>query len=273
MHRPRHLSSPSSPRGRCGCMAGCAGVWLLASACGPGVATPMPEPPTVFDLTAVGEPTGLTPAAGKEPDSKTIHVFEDRLPAHSTVRVTNLDRMDPTVAVDVPEGKAADLIVSVIDGEELRFEAITGELRSQPADAIFVLDDPLSGAFHLAPAERFACLKLEPGYRLDMNGEPAPARQPEEPPGPARVHARRRATDRGGGCCQQRAHDRLCACRLRCTRRRAVHRRDARWHDPSLPIHAASRVTRLSAPRASDGYETRWAAAGDRRRCRYLHRP
>jgi hypothetical protein len=151
-------------------MAGFAGVWLLASACGPGVATPMPEPPTVFDLTAVGQPSGLVAAAGKEPDSKTIHVFEDRLPAHSTVRVTNLDRMDPTVAVDVPEGRGTDLIVSVIDGEELRFEAVTGELRSEPADAIFVLDDPLSGAFHLAPAERFACLKLEPGYRLDITG-------------------------------------------------------------------------------------------------------
>jgi hypothetical protein len=109
---------------------------------------------------------------GKEPDSKTIQVYEDRLPAHSTVRVTNLDRTDPTVAADVPEGRAADLVVSVIDGEELRFEAVSGELRSQPADAIFVLDDALSGAFHLAPAERFACLKLEPGYRLDITGAP-----------------------------------------------------------------------------------------------------
>lgn len=133
----------------------------------------MPEPPTVFDLSSVGPPRGLLGVAtGKEPDSKTIQIFENRLPAHSTVRVTNLDRMDATVAVDVPEGRSADLIVSVIDGEELRFEAVTGELRSQPADAIFVLDDALSGAFHLAPAERFACLKLEPGYRLDITGAP-----------------------------------------------------------------------------------------------------
>src|SRR5688572_11395807 len=159
MHRPRPFSSCSSRRGWCGSVAAGAGVWLLVSACGPGVATPMPEPPTVLDLTAVGQPYGAVVATnGKEPDSKTIRVFEDRLPAHSTVRVANLDRMDPTVAVDVPDGGSADLIVSVIDGEELRFEVVTGELRSQPADAIFVLDDPLSGAFHLAPAERFACL-------------------------------------------------------------------------------------------------------------------
>jgi hypothetical protein len=152
-------------------MAACAGVWLLASACGPGVATPMPEPPTVFDLTTVGPPRDLvTVSTGKEPDAKTIRVYDDRLPTYSTVRVTNLDRSDPTVAVDVPEGRGADLIVSVTDGEELRFEAVTGELRSEPADAIFVLDDPVSGTFHLAPAQRFACLKLEPGYRLELTG-------------------------------------------------------------------------------------------------------
>jgi hypothetical protein len=131
----------------------------------------MPEPPTVFDLTSVGQPNELDAVAtGKEPDAKTIRVYENRLPAHSTVRVTNLDRIDATVAVDVPEGRSADLIVSVTDGEELRFEAITGELRSEPADAIFVVDDALSGTFHLAPSERFACLKLEPGYRLDFAG-------------------------------------------------------------------------------------------------------
>lgn len=171
MHCPRPLSSPSSRRGFCGSLAACAGVWLLASACGPGVATPMPEPPTVFDLTTVGQPNGVvTVGNGKEPDAKTIRVFEDRLPAHSTVRVTNLDRLDPTVAVDVPDGAGANLILSVTDGEELRFEAVSGEQRSQPADALFVVDDPLSGAFHLAPAERFACLTAEPGYRLDVAG-------------------------------------------------------------------------------------------------------
>jgi hypothetical protein len=130
----------------------------------------MPEPPTVFDLNVVGPPQGVVAVAGKEPDSKTIEVYEGRLPANSTVRVTNLDRMSATVAVDVAEGLSADLIISVTDGEELRFEAITPEQRSQPGDAIFVLDDALSGAFHLAPSERFTCLKLEPGYRLDLAG-------------------------------------------------------------------------------------------------------
>ena len=171
MHHPRPLSSPSSRRGWCISLIACVAVWLLSSACGPSVATPMPEPPTVFDLSAVGEPNELDAVAiGNEPDAKTIRVFEGRLPAHSTVRVTNLDRVDPAVAVDVPEGRGADLIVSVTDGEELRFEALSGELRSQPADAVFVLDDAISGRFHLAPVERFACLKLEPGYRLDLDG-------------------------------------------------------------------------------------------------------
>lgn len=169
MHRPRPFSFPIPRRGSLGVItAWYAGVWFLASACGPGVATPMPEPPTVFDLNAVGAPQGVVSVAGKETDSKTISVYRNRLPANSTVRVTNLDRMDATVAADVPQSQDANLIISVIDGEELRFEAITPELRSQPADAIFVLDDALSGAFHLAPSERFACLKLEPGYRLDV---------------------------------------------------------------------------------------------------------
>lgn len=130
----------------------------------------MPEPPTVFDLESVGQPEITLVATPDEPDAKTIRVFENTLPAHTTVRVSNLDRTGATVAADVPAGDGADLIIPVTDGEELRFEALLGDQRSQPADAIFVLDDAQSGAFHLAPSERFLCLELDPGYALDIAG-------------------------------------------------------------------------------------------------------
>ncbi len=63
-----------------------AGVWLLASACGPGVATPMPEPPTVFDLSGfMKDPTVAT----KTPLDNRVLVIQTstgNVPLGATVR-------------------------------------------------------------------------------------------------------------------------------------------------------------------------------------------
>lgn len=172
MTRPRFISIFRARRALAGSAVWCAGLWSLASACGPGVATPMPEPPTVFDLESVGQPELLSVAYPDEPDIKVIRVFAGKLPAHTTVRVTNLDRSSPTVAVTVAApGAAADLYVGVADGEELRFEAVLDGARSAPADAIFVADSADGRAFHLDAAPRFECLRLEPGYALDFAAE------------------------------------------------------------------------------------------------------
>jgi hypothetical protein len=134
----------------------------------------MPEPPTVFDLDSVGQPDVLSVAYPNDPDIKVIRVFAGKLPPHTTVRVTNLDRSSPTVALTVPSAAAAgDLLVAVADGEELRFEAVLDGERSAPADAIFVADSADGRAFHLDTAPRFECLRLEPGYALDFTAEQA----------------------------------------------------------------------------------------------------
>jgi hypothetical protein len=146
-----------------------AGVWLLASACGPGVATPMPEPPTVFDLSGFMDPL---PATTKNPlDSRVLVLQTGRgnVPPGAIVRVTNLDTTDPIVAGPgtAQGGFEVDLIVS--DGQELRFEWVNGAEHSAPADAIISRSDPLGQSFRLTPSARFACLVLTPGFALDFS--------------------------------------------------------------------------------------------------------
>lgn len=141
-----------------------AGVWLLASACGPGVATPMPEPPTAFDLSGIPEAS-----AAKTPEDGRVLVIQaatGNVPAGASVRVTNLDSTAPVVAGPgtARGGFEVDLIVT--DGQELRFEWVDGTTRSAPTDAIISRPDPQGQAFSLVPAARFDCVKLSPGFVL-----------------------------------------------------------------------------------------------------------
>jgi hypothetical protein len=132
----------------------------------------MPEPPTVFDLRDVGQPDTTTVDYPNDPDIKAIHVFAGRLPAHTTVRVTNLDRTNDTVAVTLPSNElGAELLIAAVDGDELRFEAVLDGVRSAPADAVFVSDSADGRFFHLDPAARFDCLTF--GYALDFASEQA----------------------------------------------------------------------------------------------------
>lgn len=149
-----------------------AGVWLLASACGPGVATPMPEPPaaTAFDLSGVA---GAVMASAKQPLDTRVLVIEaatGNVPAGASVRVTNLDTMDAVVAgIGNPNGGfEVDLIVT--DGQELRFEWVSDTERSAPTDGIISRPDPDAQNFTLSIAPRFDCLKLSPGFVLDFAG-------------------------------------------------------------------------------------------------------
>ncbi|HYJ11344.1 MAG TPA: hypothetical protein VEX18_20115 [Polyangiaceae bacterium] len=141
-----------------------AGVWLLASACGPGAATPMPQPPTVFDLSRVGSPGTLATSAGYEQ----IEALPGTVPARATVRVTNLDRPVQAAAVDALDNGSFGIAVVVSSGEELRFEWTDGNERSAPADAFFVKPDPVRAEFELQPSARFDCLELSPPYALDF---------------------------------------------------------------------------------------------------------
>jgi hypothetical protein len=147
-----------------------AGVWLLASACGPGVATPMPEPPSAFDLSGIAEMPVVTAKQPLDPRVLVIEAATGNVPDGASVRVTNLDTTDPIVAGigTVNGGFQVDLIVT--DGQELRFEWVRETERSAPADGIISRANPEAQTFSLTPAPRFDCLKLSPGFVLDFEG-------------------------------------------------------------------------------------------------------
>jgi hypothetical protein len=156
-------------RAQAGSLLALAGVWLLASACGPGAATPMPEPPIAFDLGAINN-TELTPATEpKNPEAVVFAAGAKAVPAGAVVRITNLDRTTETTAANATPLGSFEAIALVTDGQELRFEWTSGDERSAPADAIFVQPDP-TVRFRLEPSPRFACLKLTPGLVLDFAG-------------------------------------------------------------------------------------------------------
>jgi hypothetical protein len=146
-----------------------AGVWLLAGACGPGVATPMPEPPTVFDLSQVGGPTQEPALEGQGPAM--IYGAPGSVPAFATVRVTNLDLPVAAAASDARDDGSFNVPVTVENGQELRFDWIQGDQRSEPADALFVQPDPAQPGFTLELSPRFDCLTLTPGYLLELEAD------------------------------------------------------------------------------------------------------
>lgn len=142
-----------------------AGVWLLASACGPGAATPMPQPPA-FDLERVGQPETIPAYEG---DNVQIVGGPGTVPARATVRVINLDQPMQAAAADAGDNGAFSVSVFVTSGQELRFEWVQGTRRSAPADAFFIKADPAQPAFELQPSPRFDCLELSPPYALEFS--------------------------------------------------------------------------------------------------------
>lgn len=147
-----------------------ASVWLLASACGPGVATPMPEPPIAFDLGAINNMEVTPTKQPNDPDAVVFPAGAGTVPAGAVVRITNLDRVNDTSATNATSLGSFEAVAQVTNGEELRFEWVSDSERSAPADAIFVRPDP-AAQYQLAPSPRFACLKLTPGFVLDFAGK------------------------------------------------------------------------------------------------------
>src|SRR3954471_18081298 len=143
-----------------------ASAWLLASACGPGAATPMPEPPT-FDLGGLNKGV-ISVTLPADPRVLVIDASSGNVPSGAAVRVTNLDDTSPVVAGSENGKGGFEVALLVTDGQELRFEWLNGADRSEPADAIISRPDPIMPAFSLTEAPRFDCLTLTPGYVLDF---------------------------------------------------------------------------------------------------------
>ena len=153
--------------GRAVLLSAAAGYTLAA--CGPGVATPMPEPPTLR-LGRIGAPFA-TPVLGEGSPTggRLIQGQPGSAPPDSLLRVTNLDRSDLPVVSNVRADGGFDLSIVVNDGDELRLDWSRGSESGAPQDARFVLDPQL---FHFEASTRFACLKFAPELELDFtNGD------------------------------------------------------------------------------------------------------
>ena len=140
-----------------------ASAGLGSASCGPGVATPVPEPPTLR-LDHVG-PAGKD--SNPQPAANGTHIYGSpgAAPVGAIVRVTNLDGKAPPSVANVVADGSFDVVLNVVSGQELRFDWLRGSERGAPQDAHFVVDAP---TFHLEPSARFACVRLTPGFAVDF---------------------------------------------------------------------------------------------------------
>ena len=121
----------------------------------------------MFDLDEVNK--GAEMMATNQPLNPDDHSIAGRaVPPGAVVRVTNLDQALNTASGNATDAGTFEVTVTVLDGEELRFEWVDGDERSAPADAVFRWPDPASPVFVLEDSPRFACLRLEPGFVLDF---------------------------------------------------------------------------------------------------------
>ena len=139
-----------------------ASAGLCSASCEPGVATPVPEPPTL-NLARVGPPAMESTAQ----PLNGVHIYglSGAAPSGALVRVTNLDGTDPPSTVNVQPDGSFDVVVNVTSGQELRFDWLRGAERGEPQDARFIT---MPSPFHLEPSQRFDCVKLTPGFSVDF---------------------------------------------------------------------------------------------------------
>jgi hypothetical protein len=131
-----------------------------AIACGPGAATPMPEPPSI-DVSRVGNGGEVYPLTGPAPIALVGDV--GAAPPHATVRVLNLDDTRDAVATTADADGRFSLGIIANAGDELRFEARTNDGFSEPVDAR--VEGDLSG---VVVSQRPDCFVLESGYALEV---------------------------------------------------------------------------------------------------------
>jgi hypothetical protein len=143
-------------------------LWF-ASGCGPGAATPMPEPPSLVDLARVGPPpVGTEAQSTANGEAHEIDGQPGSVPGNAVVRVTNLDGTDTAYSTTAFSDGHFKVDVPVVYGNELRFEWLRGGKRSKPVDALFLKDLQTPADFQLQPSARFDCVSLKPGFVLDF---------------------------------------------------------------------------------------------------------
>lgn len=141
-----------------------AAMALTVAACStPGVATPLPEPPSL-DATKISAPGVMT---ALNPTPLDIRGSAGAAPSRATLRATNLDSTAPPVTTTADDQGAFLLTILVSSGNELRLQAIVGAARSAPLDFTYTQA--------LAPSVRETCVTVSPGFELSF-GAPGASR-------------------------------------------------------------------------------------------------
>jgi hypothetical protein len=158
--RPPYFRSARWPRGfRLGALL--LALWSTAGALGCG-ATPMPEPPSLDGGRIGPGPVGIV--ALSEPHNVPIAGAPGAATPGATLRALNLDLDLPAVSATVaPDGSFSSSVLASA-GNELRFQAVLEGMRSAPADLLYTSQ----GGDQLTPSPRLDCLRLTPGFDLDL---------------------------------------------------------------------------------------------------------
>jgi hypothetical protein len=140
-------------------------IWF-AGGCGPGAATPMPEPPSISPtLLGSTSPDPRVPETTATNGAFDIYGGKHAAPANATVSVTNLDTAGGPTLTTADANGSFKVTLPVAYGNELRFAWSQGEKHSIPTDVLFVQNGT---DFTLTPSPRFDCVTLKPGFVLDF---------------------------------------------------------------------------------------------------------
>jgi hypothetical protein len=143
-------------------------VALSIWSCGPEAATPVPQPPAALpaDAVALAERGSEVQAGGERAVANVpLTGAAGAAPPGAIVRVTNLEDTSRPVATTAGGDGSFVITVGVALADELRFEVLTADGRSQPTDLRFELDS-------LVPVTRFECLRVTPGLLVAADRTP-----------------------------------------------------------------------------------------------------
>jgi hypothetical protein len=152
---------PERARASCWLVAVAIASSLAAVRCGPSVATPMPEPPSIDGRKIAPTPDVITGLA--EPHALALTGDPGAVTPGSLVRVTNLDDTGAAVTAQADADGGFELSVFVRNGDELRFQAVEDDRRSVPVDLVYT---QVELADELTPSPRHPCVVLQPGLEL-----------------------------------------------------------------------------------------------------------
>jgi hypothetical protein len=136
-------------------------VSVVAEACSSAnEATPIPEPPSLDP-----ERVGLPPGPSLFGALITIQGQPGATNPRATIRVTNLDSALEPVEVRADRSGGFEVQVEILEGNEVRLQALADDRRGDPVDFIYATEA-------LEAPSRHACFQITSGLDLVFGEEP-----------------------------------------------------------------------------------------------------